>query len=87
MLAWLNTTDGEDTVPDVPDSPSLTAFLHELPHLSEYVAEGGSTKERVAVAGLGNSENTVPDDLDMTAFLNELPDLSEYVAKGGCPKE
>ncbi|KAK4806589.1 hypothetical protein QYF61_013844 [Mycteria americana] len=87
MLAWLNTTDGEDTIPDVPDSPSLTTFLHELPDLSEYVAEGGSTKERAAVLGLGNSENTVPDDPNMTAFLNELPDLSEYVVKGGCPKE
>ncbi|KAK4806601.1 hypothetical protein QYF61_013856 [Mycteria americana] len=86
-LAWLNTTDGEDTIPDVPDSPSLTAFLHELPDLSEYVAEGGSTKERAAVVGLGNSENTVPDDPDMTAFLNELPDLCEYVVKGGCPKD
>ena len=87
MLAWLDTADGQDTVPDVPDSPTLTAFLQQLPDLSEYVAEGGCPKERAAVAGLGDSEDTVPNVPDLTAFLNELPDLSEYVAQGGCPKE
>ena len=87
MLTWLDTADGEDTVSNAPGSPSLTAFLHELPDLSEYVAEGGGPKERAVVAGLGDSDDTIPDVPDMTAFLNELPDLSEYVVKGSCPKE
>ena len=85
-LAWLDTADGQDTVPDVPDSPTFTAFLHQLPDLSEYVAEGGCPKERAAVTGLADSEDTVPYVPDLTAFLNELPDF-EYVAQGSCPKE
>ena len=87
VLAWLDTADGQDTVPDVPDSPTFTAFLHQLPDLSEYVAEGGCPKERAAVTGLADSEDTVPYVPDLTAFLNELPDFSEYVAQGSCPKE
>ena len=86
VLAWLDTADGQDTVPDVPDSPTFTAFLHQLPDLSEYVAEGGCPKERAAVTGLADSEDTVPYVPDLTAFLNELPDF-EYVAQGSCPKE
>ena len=88
-LAWLDTADGQDTVPDVPDSPTFTAFLHQLPDLSEYVAEGGCPKERLVPAGLGDSEDTVPDvphfpnSLASTALLNELHDFSEYVADGG----
>ena len=90
VVTWLNTVDGTDTVPDVRDSPSLTAFVHELPDLSEYVAKGGCPEERVVVAGLGDSEDTVPDVLDipnLTTSPNKLPDLSEYRAEGGCSKE
>jgi len=87
MLAWLDTADGEATVPDVPDSPSLTAFHHELPSLSEYMTEGSCPKERAAVAGLGDSEDTICDGDDLTAVLSLVPDFSMYVAEGSCPKE
>ncbi|KAK4806427.1 hypothetical protein QYF61_020576 [Mycteria americana] len=106
MLTWLDTADGEDTVSDAPGSPSLTAFLHELPdllsmwqrlaaprNLSEYVVEGSGPKERVVVAGLGDSEGTIPGVLDFpnslasTAFLNELHNVSEYAADGDCPQD
>ena len=36
ILAWLNTMDGKDTVPDVPEVPNsacLTAILNKLPYL------------------------------------------------------
>ncbi|KAM6042949.1 uncharacterized protein LJ206_019592 [Theristicus caerulescens] len=90
MLTWLDTTDSEDTIPDVPSSPSLTAFLHELPDLSEYVAEGGCPKKREVVAGLGDSEGTdadAPDIPDLTTFLNKLPHFLEYRAYSSSHKD
>ncbi|XP_042653253.1 proline-rich protein 36-like [Tyto alba] len=78
--AWLHTEDSEDTVPDGPDSPSLAAFLRELPDLSDHVAEGSCPKEQTAVAGLGGSEDTGPDDPGLAAFLSELPDLSDLAS-------
>ncbi|OPJ76071.1 hypothetical protein AV530_015382 [Patagioenas fasciata monilis] len=45
LLACLDTLEHEDAVPDVPDSPGLTAFLREFPDLSKFVAERGCTKQ------------------------------------------
>lgn len=76
LLAWLDTLEHEDAVPNVPESSGLNAFLSELPYLSEYVAEGGCTKQRVVAMGLGDSENTipdVPDTLNLTTCLNNSP--------------
>ena len=87
VLSWLNTLESEDSLPDGPDSPSLAAFLHELPDLSEYVAEGGCPKEPAAAAGLGDGEVSVDDVDDFTSFLSRVPDFSEYVAEGGCPHQ
>ncbi|CAN0160672.1 unnamed protein product [Bubo scandiacus] len=93
FLAWLNTADSKDTIPDVPDSPGVTAFLQQLPDLSAYVGESSSPKEQWVVAGLGNSEDTVPDVLDIpnsltdTACLDELPDLSMYAVEGDGPQD
>lgn len=42
IFAWLNTVDCMDTVPDVPNSPSLTAFVHELPN-SYFLAQVSSS--------------------------------------------
>ena len=83
ILAWLNTVDGEDTIPDVLDSPSVTAFLQQLPDVSAYVAEGSSPKEQAVAARLGDSEDAVSDVPELTALLGELPDLSRYVEAGG----
>ncbi|XP_074694509.1 uncharacterized protein LOC141929225 [Strix aluco] len=102
ILAWLNTVDGEDTIPDVLDSPSVTAFLQQLPDVSAYVAEGSSPKEQAVAARLGDSEDAVSDVPELTALLGELPDLSSltstmccdelpdlsvYVVDGDCPQD
>ena len=84
VLSWLDTLASGDTTPDGPDSPSLAAFLHELPDLSKYVAEGSYPKERAAVAWLGDSKVSVDDVTNSTDFLNHFPDRSKYVAEGSC---
>lgn len=51
VLAWLDATDSEDTVPD--DLSSWIALLSELLDLCGYAVEGTCPKEQMAGAGLG----------------------------------
>lgn len=51
VLAWLDATDSEDTIPD--DLSSWIALLSELLDLCGYAVEGTCPKEQTAGAGLG----------------------------------
>nr|XP_021149163.1 uncharacterized protein LOC110362007 [Columba livia] len=75
--------DGEDTS-HVPSTPT---FLSEPPDLSEYVADGGCSKDGVVAVGLGDSKNTIPDVLPCPNSLRELDGFWEHVAESTCSQD
>lgn len=74
QLAWFDTADRGDTIPDVPD---WAAFLYQFPELSEYIVQGGGVVGR----RLGDTEDTVPHvSISPTASPSQISSQSSLTS-------
>lgn len=75
LFAWPDTTVGEDTALDSPNSSTLDALLEEL---SEYLEDSGCLNKQEELAQQGDNEDTILDANVPSLTAEDFDELLEF---------